>query len=240
MRGLCWNAGARWRGGCGGGVRGGTARGNAKCGMRNWGTAGTAGRGGNAELECEGTTRLAIALAVGARPALRFCRGLRYVPFLFRRVEIAIRAFSRCWCGYLPLWVHFGFGRFLPAISTGYRGTGYGADGVAVVLFCVIILALKCFPLGVRWDCAKESKVEAALRPLWTLFRGWPSERVRFTRRSALARVRRCVSVAAFCHRFTPAVCRMATNRTACDSLRSYSAGSRSLFVRSCGAGAVI
>ena len=25
--------------------------------------------------------------------------------------------------------------------------------------------------------------VEAALRPLWTLFRGWPSERVRFTRR---------------------------------------------------------
>ena len=126
------------------------------------------------------------------------------------------------------------------AISTGYRGTGYGADGVAVVLFCVIILALKCFPLGVRWDCAKESKVEAALRPLWTLFRGWPSERVRFTRRSALARVRRCVSVAAFCHRFTPAVCRMATNRTACDMFRSCSAGSRSLFVRSRGAGAVI
>ena len=43
-------------------------------------------------------------------------------------------------------------------------------------------LGLKC---GSRTaaapDCAKESKVEAALPPLWTLFRGWPSERVRFT-----------------------------------------------------------
>ena len=79
--------------------------GEGKCEMWNaeLGDAGTAGRGGNAELECEGTTRLAIALAVGARPALRFCRGLRYVPFLFRRVEIAIRAFSRRWRGYLPL-----------------------------------------------------------------------------------------------------------------------------------------
>ena len=28
--------------------------------------------------------------------------GLRYLAFLFRRVEIAIRAFSRCRCGYLP------------------------------------------------------------------------------------------------------------------------------------------
>ena len=42
-------------------------------------------------------------------------------------------------------------------------------------------------------------------------------------------------SVAAFGIRFTPAVC-LATNRTACDSLRSYSAGSRSPFVRSRGA----
>ena len=42
------------------------------------------------------------------------------------------------------------------------------------------------------------------------------------------------------CPRFTPAVCRMATNRTACDALRSYSAGSRSPFVRSRGVDAVI
>ena len=40
--------------------------------------------------------------------------------------------------------------------------------------------------------------------------------------------------------RFTPAVCRMATNRTACGSLRFYSAGSRTPFVRSRGVGAVI
>ena len=66
-------------------------------------------------------------------------------------------------------------------------------------------------------DCAKESKVEAALPPLWTLFRGWPSERVRFTRPLP---------------RFTSAVC-LAPNRTACDILRSCSAGSRSPFVRS-------
>ncbi|MCI5546210.1 MAG: hypothetical protein MR399_04580 [Clostridiales bacterium] len=56
--------------------------------------------------------------------------GLRNVAFLFRRVEIAIRAFSGCWRGYLPLWVHFGFGRFFMAISTGLpgtRGTGLAA-----------------------------------------------------------------------------------------------------------------
>ena len=40
--------------------------------------------------------------------------------------------------------------------------------------------------------------------------------------------------------RFTPAVCRMATNRTACGSLRFYSAGARTPFVRSRGVGAVI
>ena len=39
--------------------------------------------------------------------------------------------------------------------------------------------------------------------------------------------------------RFTPAVC-LATNRTACDMLRSYSAGSRSPFVRSRSVSAVI
>ena len=46
-------------------------------------------------------------------------------------------------------------------------------------------------------------------------------------------------SVVAFCLRFTPAVC-LATNRTACDALRFYSAGSRSPFVRSRDVGAVI
>ncbi len=84
--------------------------------------------------------------------------GLRDVAFLFRRVEIAIRAFSRCWRGYLPWLVHFGFGRFFMAISTGLpgtrgmRGTGLrGAGGAAFMLFCATTLALLCFPRGVRW-----------------------------------------------------------------------------------------
>ena len=68
--------------------------------------------------------------------------GLRYLAFLFRRVEIAIRAFSQCWRGYLPLLVHFGFGRFFMAIPTGDRGTGYGAGGAALVRCCALALAL--------------------------------------------------------------------------------------------------
>ena len=86
------------------------------------------------------------------------------------------------------------------------------------------------------------------------------------SRRLSSVHVRRCVSVAALpsrvwlcvpvaalrprarlvsrsCRgaypRFTPAVC-LATNRTACDTLRSYSAGSRSPFARSRCVGAVI
>ena len=59
------------------------------------------------------------------------------------------------------------------------------------------------------------------------------------TQRLPSVYARRCGSIAAICPPFTPAVC-PATNRTACDSLRSYSAGSRSPFVRSRGVGAVI
>ena len=52
--------------------------------------------------------------------------------------------------GYLPLWVHFGFGRLFVAIPTGLpgtRGTGYGvrengAGGAAFVRFCAGALAL--------------------------------------------------------------------------------------------------
>ena len=58
--------------------------------------------------------------------------------------------------------------------------------------------------------------------------------------RFALGIAQPCVPVAALCPRLTPAVCRMATNRTACGILRSCSAGSRSPFVRSRDVGAVI
>ena len=100
--------------------------------------------------------------------------GLRHLAFLFRRVEIAIRAFSRCRCGYLPLWVHFGLVRFFMAISTGYRGrwgrrTENGAGGAAFVRFCASTLALQCFPRGVRWGCAPQTCAKES-STLWTLF----------------------------------------------------------------------
>ena len=81
-----------------------------------------------------------------------------------------------CSDDYPALWVHFGLARFLAAIPTGARGdAGDGGGGAAWVRFCVIILALRRFPRGVRWgemwkphcgrapDCAKESST------LWTL-----------------------------------------------------------------------
>ena len=72
------------------------------------------------------------------------------------------------------LWVHFGFGRFFMAISTGYRDAGTelrGGQGWrrGLCAFCAATLALLRFPPGVRWGsapqtCAKESST------LWTLF----------------------------------------------------------------------
>ena len=78
--------------------------------------------------------------------------GLRYAPFLFRRVEIAIRAFSRCQCGYLPLLVHFGFGRFFMAIPTGDRGRGkrsyegYGVRGTGLAARRLCVFAQSHWP----------------------------------------------------------------------------------------------
>ena len=125
-------------------------------------------------------TRLALAHACCLSCAKQ--DGLRYLAFLFRRVEIAIRAFSRCWRGYLPRWVHFGFVRFLQAISTGLSGNGVRGwrRGLCASLRSRIgtVVLSAGSTLGLRApDCAKESST------LWTLFRGWPSSRVRFTRR---------------------------------------------------------
>ena len=133
------------------------------------------------------------AFCLGSRLSFFLCQekrdGLRYLAFLFRRVEIAIRAFSWCRCGYLPWRVHFGLVRFFMAIPTGNRGheewgygrTGYGVGGAAFVRFYAATLALLCFPPGVRWGCAPQTCAKES-STLWTLFRGWPSERVRFTR----------------------------------------------------------
>ena len=84
------------------------------------------------------------ALCLGSRLSFFLCQekrdGLRYLAFLFRRVEIAIRAFSWCRCGYLPWRVHFGLVRFFMAISTGYRDAGTelrGGTGSAARPLCV-------------------------------------------------------------------------------------------------------
>ena len=137
---------------------------------------GTAGLSGLSS-RCGGGSAFNAALALGLRSAMRLCccvlpsvhacclthcakqDGLRYLAFLFRRVEIAIRAFSRRWCGYLPWRVHFGFGRLFVAIPTGLPGTRgtrngvreNGAGGAAFVRFCAIALALQFFPRGERW-----------------------------------------------------------------------------------------
>ena len=100
--------------------------------------------------------------------------GLRDVAFLFRRVEIAIRAFSWCRCGYLPWRVHFGFVRFFMAIPTGYRdagtelrgGRGWRRGLCASLRNRIGLVSLSAGrTLGLRApDCAKESST------LWTLF----------------------------------------------------------------------
>ena len=103
-------------------------------------------------------------------------------------VVIAGSAFSNRRCGYPALLVHFGTVRFLMAIPTENEGTGDERDAGdgersrrwGRVRFCVIVLALRCFPRGVRWglrapDCAKEPLA------LWTLFI-WVAAWVHFTR----------------------------------------------------------
>ena len=94
------------------------------------------------------------------------------------RVEIAICAFSMRRRGYLPWRVHFGFECFFMAISTGLRGDEDRGKRDWRRGLCAFLRSRIGFEilsagstLGLRApDCAKESNVEAALPPLWTLF----------------------------------------------------------------------
>ena len=65
--------------------------------MRNWGA------GDERARHCGSVA----AFCLGSRLSFFLCQekrdGLRCLAFLFRRVEIAIRAFSLCLYGYLPL-----------------------------------------------------------------------------------------------------------------------------------------
>ena len=104
--------------------------------------------------------------------------------FLFRRVEIAIRAFSSVGA-VICLWrVHFGFARFFMAIPTGarpefaYTKRSAASGGRFFRYGFMIRHDTAGSTLGLRApDCAKESST------LWTLLRGWTSGKVRFARR---------------------------------------------------------
>ena len=152
--------------------------------------------------------------ALGSRPALCFFLGIRPVMQFWRSTLP-----SKCGCPYKPVTVFCP--RFAPALRFCCRvlTSVYVRAGVASRLCprfapgLAILLSRFDFGLCPRWRCG------AAL----------PSVRARLI-----------VSVEVFYPRFTPAVCRIAPNRTACDILRFYSAGSRSPFVRSRGVGTVI
>ena len=116
------------------------------------------------------------AFAFGSRLPSRFYRRvcLWFTPVFFplsgkkRRLAICsvpilpgrdrLRAFSQCRCGYLPLWVHFGFVRFFMAISTGYRDAEDGDTGSVARPLCVFAQP--------HWRCcAFRGEYAGAARP---------------------------------------------------------------------------
>ena len=115
-------------------------------------------------------------LAFGSRLSLFLCQekrdGLRYVPFLFRRVEIATRAFSQRPSVICLGWFTSGFRVSLWRSRRGYRGRGErktglrrnGAGGAAFVRFCAGALTLQVFPRGVRWGLRAPKPAPKSLR----------------------------------------------------------------------------
>ena len=165
------------------------------------------GRGGNAELVCAAMRfRCGVLYLVHVRYTVLLRRfvfdhacclsfdkqdGLRNVAFLFRRVEIAGSAFSSVvrlsgFLGSLRVWPFVCGDLDGIAGDTGDAGngaTGGWRRGLYALLRNHIGFAVLSAgsTLGLRApDCAKESST------LWTLFRGWPSGRVRFTRRGCV------------------------------------------------------
>ena len=102
------------------------------------------------------------------------------VPILPGRDRL--RAFSQCRCGYLPLWVHFGFGCFFMAISTGYRGAEDGDTVPAARPLCVFAQA--------HWPCyAFRREYVGAARP-----KPAPKSLRLSGLSSGAGRVRKCIS----------------------------------------------
>ena len=87
--------------------------------------------------------------------------GLRYVAFLFRRGSRSPIARSRIAGAVIRLgWFTSGLRVFCgdPDGIRKKRGDAEnGVGGAARVRFCVIILALLCFPRGVRWGYAPQT-----------------------------------------------------------------------------------
>ena len=146
-------------------------------------------------MSVRGIAVLLERLAFGSRLSFFLCQekrdGLRCLAFLFRRVEIAIRAFSLCLYGYLPLAGSLRVCAFLYGDLdgvTGVRGRGNGERGwrrglcasLRSRIGTVVLSAGNTLGATRPQTCAKESST------LWTLFRGWPSEKVRFTRRGCV------------------------------------------------------
>ncbi len=188
------------------GCRGyGEQGGNSECGIRN----AKLGRGiESVRACCSGKAVCARSAAGLAVLSQRFAFGSRLLFAAWRQTgRLATACVSvppgrdRHSCvlgaffGYLPWMVHFGFVRLSVAISTGCRDAGNGERGWRRGLCASLrshigtVMLSAGSTLGLRApDCAKESST------LWTLFRGWPSEKVRFTRRFALVRIRAAVT----------------------------------------------
>ena len=179
--------------------------------------------------------------------------GLRYLAFLFRRVEIAIRAFSRCWRGY----------RARLERRAGLRGDALSVAAF-VLRFASVLAALLTrlprftpvfFPLsGKKRRLAIGSvSIPPGRDRLRAFSRCRCGYRVQPERRAGLRGD--ALSVAAFVLRFASVLAALLTRfasvhaclfsfvrkkETACGILRSCSARSRSPFVRSRGVGVVI
>ena len=96
--------------------------------------------------------------------------GLRNAPVLFRRGSGSPFVRSQASYGYRACLVHLELVRCLMAIPMELRNR---RRSVSTILREHINFAMVSAgrTLGLRApDCAKESNVEAALRPLWTLF----------------------------------------------------------------------
>ena len=156
-------------------------------------------------MSVRGIAVLLRRFAVGLRMALRFCwnvwRSVHACLFSFvRKKETAcdvLRFYSagsrspfvrsRYVCMGICLWqVHFGFVRFLQAISTGLSGNGVRGwrrrlcASLRNHIGLAMLSAWSTLGATRPQTCAKESST------LWTLFRGWPSEKVRFARRGCV------------------------------------------------------